>query len=131
MPGGRFQLAAVLPAGVRQLRLRDAPYQQRASVKSPVSPGRVQPGKQIRSHEIRRCAAVSNHQHFRRACGHIDRRTVQTLAHLTFCLGDKGVTRPGRFCPLSAQISVPNASAAMACAPPTLNTSCTPHSCAA
>ncbi|CSF58259.1 Uncharacterised protein [Shigella sonnei] len=53
--------------------------------------------KQIRSHEIRRCAAVGNDQHFRRACGHIDSRTVQTLAHLTFRFGDKGVTRPEDF----------------------------------
>ncbi len=51
-------------------------------------------GEQIRSHEIRRCAAVSNHQHFRRACGHIDRRTVQTLAYWRFASVTKALPGP-------------------------------------
>ncbi|STR47855.1 Uncharacterised protein [Klebsiella oxytoca] len=54
-------------------------------------------GKQIRGDEIRGCAAVGDHQHFRWPGGHIDSRAVKTLAHLTLGLGDEGVARAKDF----------------------------------
>ncbi|MOA43990.1 hypothetical protein D3C78_1662110 [compost metagenome] len=53
--------------------------------------------QEIGSDKRRGCAAVGDHQHLRRACGHIDGRTVQALADLTFGFGHEGVTRPEDF----------------------------------
>ncbi|MNS64292.1 hypothetical protein D3C72_974130 [compost metagenome] len=50
--------------------------------------------EQVRGHKVRRRAAVGNHQHFRRARRHVNRRTVQTLADLAFGFSDVGIPRP-------------------------------------
>ena len=54
-------------------------------------------GKQVGRDEIRRGAAVGNHQHLRRAGRHIDGRAVQTLADLTLSLGHIRIARAKDF----------------------------------
>ncbi|MNV17151.1 hypothetical protein D3C71_1079340 [compost metagenome] len=53
--------------------------------------------KQIGSDKIRCCAAVGNHQHFRRTGRHINRHTVQTLADLAFRFGHIRIAWPKNF----------------------------------
>ena len=63
---------------------RGWPSRYPASAGSPANPGRA-PARQSRSEATKSgvCAAVGDHQHFRRPGGHVDSRAVQTLAHLT------------------------------------------------
>ena len=49
--------------------------------------------KQVGGHEIRRCAAVGNDQHFRRTGWHVNCRAVKTLADLALGFGHKGIAR--------------------------------------